>query len=130
MSRALLIIDVQNDFCPGGALPVYYGDRIIPVINAISGDFDRVIATQDWHPHNHLSFARSQRKPAYSTAVPSNSLAISCARECVRFVTKTSEAPERRRCLAASSDIFPAPTIITVRWLSDPKILRASSTAA
>jgi nicotinamidase/pyrazinamidase len=68
MSRALLIIDVQNDFCPGGALPVNYGDRIIPAINAISGEFDRVIATQDWHPHNHLSFARSHRKPAYSTA--------------------------------------------------------------
>lgn len=57
VDNALLIIDVQNDFCPGGALAVPEGDEIIPVINEISDHFDRVVATQDWHPSNHISFA-------------------------------------------------------------------------
>lgn len=55
--NVLLIVDVQNDFCPGGALPVPEGDQIIPVINRIQGWFPLVIATQDWHPANHCSFA-------------------------------------------------------------------------
>ncbi len=57
--KALLIIDVQNDFCPGGALEVPDGDQIIPVINALSDTFDVVIQTQDWHPEGHSSFASS-----------------------------------------------------------------------
>lgn len=56
---ALLIIDVQNDFCPGGALEVPNGDQIIPVINKLSTSFDTVIQTQDWHPKGHSSFASS-----------------------------------------------------------------------
>lgn len=56
---ALLIIDVQNDFCPGGTLAVKDGDRIVPVINHIMRKFPRVVATQDWHPENHISFARN-----------------------------------------------------------------------
>ena len=55
--NALLIIDVQNDFCPGGALAVPDGDAIIPIVNRISARFDKVVATQDWHPENHISFA-------------------------------------------------------------------------
>ncbi len=55
--RVLLIIDVQNDFCPGGALPVQDGDRVVPVINRIQPWFDLVVATQDWHPADHGSFA-------------------------------------------------------------------------
>ncbi|MEC9199308.1 MAG: bifunctional nicotinamidase/pyrazinamidase [Pseudomonadota bacterium] len=54
---ALLVIDVQNDFCPGGALAVPDGDAIVPGINAILGDFDVRVFTQDWHPADHLSFA-------------------------------------------------------------------------
>jgi nicotinamidase/pyrazinamidase len=54
---ALIIIDIQNDFCPGGALAVPEGDKIIPLINKLSVRFKRVIATQDWHPEDHLSFA-------------------------------------------------------------------------
>lgn len=66
--KALLIIDVQNDFCPGGALEVENGDRIVPVINKLSGRFDAVIQTQDWHPSNHSSFASShQGKQPYDT---------------------------------------------------------------
>lgn len=54
---ALLVIDVQNDFCPGGALPVPEGDRIVPVVNRLAGAFEHVILTQDWHPADHRSFA-------------------------------------------------------------------------
>ena len=57
MSHALLVIDVQNDFCPGGALAVAEGDTIVPGINALMADFDAVILTQDWHPAGHSSFA-------------------------------------------------------------------------
>jgi nicotinamidase/pyrazinamidase len=55
--KALLIIDLQNDFLPGGALEVKSGDIVIPVINSINTKFDLVVATQDWHPTNHSSFA-------------------------------------------------------------------------
>jgi nicotinamidase/pyrazinamidase len=63
--RVLLIIDVQNDFCPGGSLAVEDGDAVVPVINAIMPLFHRVVATQDWHPPDHVSFASSHlgRKP-------------------------------------------------------------------
>ncbi|GAB1365047.1 bifunctional nicotinamidase/pyrazinamidase [Rhodobacter sp.] len=56
-NEALIVIDVQNDFCPGGALAVTEGDRIIPRINAMTGDFATVVLTQDWHPADHTSFA-------------------------------------------------------------------------
>lgn len=59
MSHALLVIDVQNDFCPGGALAVAGGDEIVAPINAIMDTFDTVILTQDWHPAGHSSFASS-----------------------------------------------------------------------
>lgn len=54
---ALIVIDVQNDFCPGGALAVAGGDEIIPRINALTADFTTVVLTQDWHPADHASFA-------------------------------------------------------------------------
>jgi len=55
----LLIIDVQNDFCPGGALAVAEGDATVPVINRLSQRFGHVAVTQDWHPFGHSSFASS-----------------------------------------------------------------------
>ncbi len=55
--NALLVIDVQNDFCPGGALAVENGDAIVPGINAAMADHDAVVLTQDWHPAGHSSFA-------------------------------------------------------------------------
>src|ERR1700748_2059372 len=55
----LLIIDVQNDFCPGGALAVADGDATVPVINRLSRRFGHVVLTQDWHPSGHSSFATS-----------------------------------------------------------------------
>ncbi|KAA8606487.1 nicotinamidase [Salipiger aestuarii] len=55
--HALIVIDVQNDFCPGGALAVAGGDEVVEPINALMGAFDAVILTQDWHPAGHSSFA-------------------------------------------------------------------------
>ena len=62
---ALIIVDVQNDFIPGGALAVGEGDQVVPVINALQNKFKHVIATQDFHPADHGSFAanHSGKKP-------------------------------------------------------------------
>ncbi len=57
--EALIVIDVQNDFCPGGALAVAGGDEVVPVINGLIERFDHVVLTQDWHPAGHSSFASS-----------------------------------------------------------------------
>ena len=59
--RALLLIDIQNDFLPGGALPVSAGDEIIPKVNQIQKNFRLVLATKDWHPLDHGSFARNHK---------------------------------------------------------------------
>lgn len=55
--KTLVIIDVQNDFIPGGALSVPNGDKIVSVINSIQDKFDLIVASQDWHPKDHVSFA-------------------------------------------------------------------------
>ena len=66
--KALIVIDVQNDFCPGGALGVPEGDLIVPGINALMADHDAVVLTQDWHPAGHSSFASSHEgKAPYDT---------------------------------------------------------------
>ena len=59
MTHALIVIDVQNDFCPGGALEVPQGDEILRGVNALMPEFDAVVLTQDWHPAGHSSFASS-----------------------------------------------------------------------
>jgi nicotinamidase/pyrazinamidase len=59
MTEALIVIDMQNDFCPGGALGVDEGDTLVPGINARMADFRAVVLTQDWHPAGHASFASS-----------------------------------------------------------------------
>ena len=56
-NSVLLVVDFQVDFCPGGNLPVPEGDQVVPVINRLSRAFQRVVATQDWHPQDHVSFA-------------------------------------------------------------------------
>ena len=65
MSRCLIVVDVQNDFMPGGALAVPGGDEVLPVVNRLAARFDNVVLTQDWHPRDHASFASSHpgRKP-------------------------------------------------------------------
>ena len=72
MPHALIVIDVQNDFCPGGALAVPGGDEIVPGINALMQEFDHVILTQDWHPAGHSSFASSHpgKSPFDMTEMP------------------------------------------------------------
>ena len=68
----LLVIDVQNDFCPGGALAVADGDAVVPVINGLAGRFAHVVLTQDWHPPGHSSFASSHpgSAPFETVAMP------------------------------------------------------------
>ncbi|MFC2126300.1 bifunctional nicotinamidase/pyrazinamidase [Bacteroidota bacterium] len=60
--KALIVVDVQNDFLTGGALAVPDGDQVIPVINKLMEEFDWIIATQDWHPAGHGSFASSHQR--------------------------------------------------------------------
>lgn len=63
--KALLVVDVQNDFLPGGSLAVNHGDEIIPIVNNLMPNFELVVATQDWHPADHGSFASNHegKKP-------------------------------------------------------------------
>ncbi|NVO56125.1 bifunctional nicotinamidase/pyrazinamidase [Rhodobacteraceae bacterium B1Z28] len=72
MTHALIVIDVQNDFCPGGALAVPGGDEIVAPINDMMDEFDAVILTQDWHPADHSSFASSHagKSPFEMTDMP------------------------------------------------------------
>lgn len=72
MTQALIVIDVQNDFCPSGALAVSGGDEIVTGINALMGEFDAVVLTQDWHPAGHSSFASSHdgKAPFEMTTMP------------------------------------------------------------
>ena len=68
----LLVVDVQNDFIPGGALPVKDGDQIVPLVNQLAAGFEHVILTQDWHTPGHISFASSHtgKKPFETTVLP------------------------------------------------------------
>ena len=68
----LVIVDVQYDFCPGGALAVPNGDEIIPLANSLAARFGNVVLTQDWHPRGHFSFASSHpgKKPFETIAAP------------------------------------------------------------
>ena len=71
MAHALIVIDVQNDFCPGGALAVHEGDLIVPGINALMTDAEAVVLTQDWHPAGHSSFASTHdADPMSMTEMP------------------------------------------------------------
>ena len=70
--EALLVVDIQNDFCPGGALAVPEGDEIVPLINRLVKAFEHTILTQDWHPPGHLSFASSHpgKEPFQTVDLP------------------------------------------------------------
>lgn len=71
MSSALILVDIQHDFMPWGSLPVPRGDEIVPVVNRLQAEFDIVVASQDWHPPDHLSFASNHegREPFEVTEV-------------------------------------------------------------
>lgn len=72
MQSCLIVVDVQNDFMPGGALAVPKGDEVVPVINRLAARFDNVVLTQDWHPRGHASFASSYpgKKPFETIDLP------------------------------------------------------------
>src|SRR4051794_14013552 len=74
--NALILVDIQNDFVPGGALAVPEGDRVVPVVNALTKlkRFDLVVATQDWHPGGHRSFAVSHPGKKVGEVVDLNGL--------------------------------------------------------
>src|SRR6476469_7065514 len=71
-SSALIVVDVQNCFLPGGSLAVKDGDQVIPVINRIAGSFENIVMTQDWHTPGHVSFASSHagKKPFDTVDLP------------------------------------------------------------
>lgn len=66
-NAALIVVDVQNDFCPNGALAISGGDEIIPYINNVAKLFGTVVLTQDWHPKGHISFASTHNAELYSS---------------------------------------------------------------
>lgn len=70
--EALVVVDIQNDFCPGGALAVAGGDQIVPGVNTLMEGFANVVLTQDWHPANHSSFAdmHAGAQPFTTVAMP------------------------------------------------------------
>jgi nicotinamidase/pyrazinamidase len=72
-SDVLLVVDVQVDFCPGGALPVHRGDEVIPLVNRLTARAPHVVLTQDWHPLGHVSFASSHpgKRPYEVVTIPS-----------------------------------------------------------
>jgi nicotinamidase/pyrazinamidase len=71
--KALILVDIQYDFCPGGSLAVPEGDEIIPLVNRLQKKFDLIVATQDWHPRGHSSFAGTHGKPPYEAVILSGS---------------------------------------------------------
>jgi nicotinamidase/pyrazinamidase len=81
----LIVVDVQNDFCPGGALAVPRGDEVVPIVNRLAARFRNVVLTQDWHPARHFSFASSHpgKKP-YDTIAASYGPQILWPDHCVQ----------------------------------------------
>ncbi|MCS7227482.1 MAG: bifunctional nicotinamidase/pyrazinamidase [Endomicrobia bacterium] len=94
VNKVLLIIDMQNDFCPGGALAVPDGDQIVPVINKIINKFDKVVATQDWHPKNHISFASTHNKNVGETISIKDKLQVLWPDHCVQGTYGAQLHPE------------------------------------
>ena len=109
---ALIIVDVQNDFCPGGALPVPEGNAVVPVINGISPKFDKVVATQDWHPENHVSFAKNHGREPYEVIVLGNTEQVLWPEHCVQGSPGADLHP----------DLDLRPVDLIIRKGSDPRI--------
>src|SRR5690349_8466615 len=72
--KALILVDLQNDFCPGGSLAVAEGDQVIPIANKLQPLFDVVIATKDWHPQDHMSFAANHAGHKVGDVIDANGL--------------------------------------------------------
>lgn len=84
MQKALLLIDIQNDFCPGGALAVPEGDLVVPVANRLMPYFPVVIATRDFHPPGHISFASRHGQPLYTTIETEHGTQVLWPDHCIR----------------------------------------------
>jgi nicotinamidase/pyrazinamidase len=93
-SDVLIVIDVQNDFCPGGALAVPRGDEVVPIINRLAARFRHVVLTQDWHPPGHFSFAstHSGKKP-FETIAASYGPQVLWPDHCVQDTTGAALHP-------------------------------------
>lgn len=103
MSQALIVIDVQNDFCPGGALAVPDGDEVVAPINALMDDFATVILTQDWHPARHSSFASTHvSKTPFDTVEMSYGSQVLWPDHCVQGSAGASFHPD----LITSGDLI------------------------
>ena len=84
----LLVVDIQNDFCPGGGLGVPRGDEIVPVVNGLAQRFEHVVLTQDWHPRGHQSFASAHPgRKHYETIVVAYGTQILWPDHCVQGTT-------------------------------------------
>lgn len=81
---ALVVVDVQNDFCPGGALAVADGDAVVPVVNRLAQRFETVVLTQDWHPAFHVSFAETHGREPFGTIELSYGTQVLWPRHCVQ----------------------------------------------
>lgn len=101
-SSALIVVDVQNCFLPGGSLAVKNGDQVIPVINRIAKDFENVVMTQDWHTAHHISFASTHdgKKPfeviSSPMAIRCYGPIIACRTPKARPLPRTSTFPKPR----------------------------------
>ena len=109
----LLVIDVQNDFCPGGALAVPHGDEVVPVLNRAAQYFTSAVLTQDWHPRGHISFASSHTGKAPFETLP------------LSYGTQTLW-PDHCVQMSAGADFHPALSIpqvsLIIRKGFDPRI--------
>ena len=93
MTMALILVDVQNDFCPGGSLPVPGGFDVIPVINRLQPLFGLVVATKDWHPKDHSSFAVNHGKQPYEAIELDGMTQVLWPAHCVQGTPGADYAP-------------------------------------
>lgn len=98
---ALLVIDVQNDFCPGGALAVPRGDEVVEVCNDLMAHFPLVVLTQDWHPPHHASFASTHGRAPYETATLDYGAQVLWPDHCVQRTEGAAFHPALRTSHAA-----------------------------
>ncbi|MBC5994494.1 bifunctional nicotinamidase/pyrazinamidase [Pontibacter cellulosilyticus] len=93
--KALLLIDIQNDFIPGGALAVPEGDQIIPLVNQLQQQFDLIVATQDWHPAHHKSFASNhENKQPFDVTELHGMEQVLWPDHCIQGTTGAAFAPQ------------------------------------
>ncbi|WPC75642.1 bifunctional nicotinamidase/pyrazinamidase [Vibrio porteresiae] len=97
MTQALILVDVQNDFAPGGSLAVPQGDHIVPVINRLLPHFEHVIATKDWHPVGHASFASTHGEPVGSVIDLNGMAQMMWPDHCVQHTSGAAFIPSLNR---------------------------------